>query len=221
MKKETYIIIVFLLMIGVYIGGVYVSEKNADNAYNNAVTLTAGGSYEEALSEFEKANPNKISRNLFLLDVSYGTAKSLYKNTIPLYVYASARLEYSKSNADMTYVNDYLKLIPEEYNGELSGEIKTFKADFELQYEEYLDKLAQERAEERKREEERKSEEEKPKTVVPYSDARKSGKKSNTDKSDPYNAKDYYDAEDFYDDNYDDFFDYEDAEDYYNEHGGR
>ena len=110
--------------------------------------LIQNGSYENALAELEKANPDILDRDGFKSDMTYGSVDKTYKNTIPLYSYALAQYEYNLEDKSMHDVNDYLELIPKDYNGELCEEIKTFKGNFKPQYDEFLieeERLAEER----------------------------------------------------------------------------
>ena len=147
MKKVLYITIVLVLVAAMILGGIYLNKKSIDNSYNYAITLIQNGSYEGALSELEKANPNLLDRKEFKDDLKYQKLNDAYKNTVPLYAYALAQAEYNDENKSMYTVNDYLNLVPAEYNGELSEEIKTFKENFKPQYEEFL-------AEQKRRDEE-------------------------------------------------------------------
>ena len=115
------------------------NQRAIDTAYNYAITLIQNGSYEGALLELEKANPDVIERDGFMSDVKYGGLDEAYKNTIPLYAYAMAQLEYNDEDRYMQTVNEYLELIPADYNGELCEEINTFKGNFKPQYNEFLE----------------------------------------------------------------------------------
>ena len=72
LKKRTYIIVALLLITGIIIGVISIKKKAIDDSYNYAITLIANKSYEDALLELEKANPDKIERDDFLADVTYG-----------------------------------------------------------------------------------------------------------------------------------------------------
>ena len=140
--KRVFYIMVSLLVIGALVfGGIYLNKKSIDTAYNYAITLIQNGSYEGALKELEKANPNLLDRKEFKDDVKYHKLSEVYKNTVPLYAYALAQIEYNSESEYLAYmpaVNSYLELIAKDYNGELCEEIKTFKENFKPQYEEYL-----------------------------------------------------------------------------------
>lgn len=141
MKKVLYITIVLILVTAMIFGGIYLNQKSIDNAYNHAITLIQNGSYEGALLELEKANPNLLDRKEFKDDMKYHKLNEAYKNTVPLYAYALAQIEYNSESEYLAYmpaVNSYLELIAKDYNGELCEEIKTFKENFKPQYEEYL-----------------------------------------------------------------------------------
>ena len=168
MKKFLYITIAILLICVIFWGGTYMDKKAKDNAYNNAITLIQNGSYEDALAALEKANPNILDRKNFKSDMEYGIDET-YKNTLPLYSYALAQLEYNSEKKHMRTVNDYLDLIPADYSDELSEDIKTFRESFKPQYDEFLEE------EKRKDEELRLKIEEsnrqyyaKLKTIIPY-----------------------------------------------------
>lgn len=120
-------------------GGIYLNKKSIDNAYNYAITLIQNGSYEGALLELEKANPNLLDRKEFKDDLKYQKLNDAYKNTVPLYAYALAQAEYNDENKSMYTVNDYLELISTDYSGELCEEIKNFKGNFKPQYDEFLE----------------------------------------------------------------------------------
>lgn len=139
MKKVLYITIVLVLVAAMIFGGIYLNQRAIDTAYNYAITLIQNGSYEGALLELEKANPDVIEREEFMSDVKYGGLDEAYKNTIPLYSYAMAQLEYNDEDRYMQTVNEYLELIPADYNGELCEEINTFKGNFKPQYNEFLE----------------------------------------------------------------------------------
>lgn len=213
MKARIGIIISLLLIASIIIGGAYLRQKEIDTAYNYAVYLIRNGYYNTALTEFENANHNKFNRDYFLYKMRSSEIKRAYKNTLPLYSYALGHICYDNEKMDMT--KDYIDLIPSDYGGELSEEIKLFKENFKTEYDEYLAEEA--RMAKQKREEEKKKEQNnKGQAKSSYSSSSRTKKTYNDD---TYDVKDYYDAEDFYDDHYDDFYDYEDAEDYYNENG--
>ncbi len=147
MKKIIYIVVVLLVIGAMIFGGIYLNQKSIDDSYNNAITLIQNGTYEGALDELEKANPDVIDRDDFEWDLKRDNLGECYKNTVPLYAYAMAQMEYNLENGYMHTVNDCLELIPEDYNGELSDEIKTFKGNFKPQYDEFLkeqERLAEE-----------------------------------------------------------------------------
>lgn len=147
-------------------GGIYLNKKAIDNSYNYAITLIQNGSYEGALAELEKANPNLLDRKEFKDDLKYQKLNDVYKNTVPLYAYALAQLEYNDENKSMYTVNDYLELIPTDYSGELCEEIKIFKENFKPQYDEFL--AEQKRQSEVKMKIEREKEAEILRNSVPY-----------------------------------------------------
>ena len=166
MKTKIYIFIVLVLICATIFGGIYLNRKSIDTAYNYAITLMQNGSYEGALGELEKANPNILNRKDFKSDMKYGSLNKCYKNSLPLYAYALAQQEYNSEDRYMQTVHDYLELIPADYSGELSEEIKTFKENFKPQYDEFLEE------EKRKAEErlkiEREQEAERLRNSVPY-----------------------------------------------------
>ena len=147
MKTKIYIITILFVIVAMIFGGIYLNKKAIDNSYNYAITLIQNGSYEGALAELEKANPNLLDRKEFKDDLKYQKLNDVYKNTVPLYAYALAQLEYNDENKSMYTVNDYLELIPTDYSGELCEEIKIFKENFKPQYDEFL-------AEQKRRDEE-------------------------------------------------------------------
>jgi len=155
MKTKIYIAVVLLLICAMIFGGIYLNQKSIDKAYNYAITLIQNASYEGALSELEKANPDVIDQDDFKSDVKYGGLNKAYKNTIPLYSYAMAQLEYNDEERDMYTVNEYLELIPANYSGELCEEIKTFKENFKPQYDEFLAEQERLAEEQRKKDEEK------------------------------------------------------------------
>ena len=200
MKKAIYIVVTLLVIGAMVVGGMYLDKKAIDDAYNNAITFIQEGSYEGALGELEKANPNLLNRKEFKDDIKYGKLKESYKNTLPLYSYALAQTEYNSEDRYMKTVNDYLELIPASYSGELSEEIKTFKQNFKPQYEEFLEEEKRRDEELRLRIEE--SERQfyaKLKTKIPYegmseSDINKTimGKYHEIDTSSKYGYTKYY-----------------------------
>lgn len=217
MKKITSLIIAVLITAGLIGGTIYVfyaRQKAVDASYKNAVALMHSSSYEAALTEFENANRNKFDRDDFLFEMSYGEIEKPYKNTVPLYSYALARINYE--NKDMSMTKICLDLISNSYQGELRKEIREFKEAFNKEYESYImEKYLKE--EQEKEEQKREEQKNKGQAKSSYSSSTYRTKKTYND--DTYDVEDYYDAEDFYDDHYDDFYDYEEAEDYYNENG--
>ena len=165
-KTKIYIAIVLVLICAMIFGGIYLNQKSIDTAYNYAITLIQNGSYEGALGELEKANPNILNRKDFKSDMKYGSLNKCYKNTLPLYAYALAQQEYNAEDMYMQTVNDYLALIPSDYSGELSEEIKTFEGNFKLQYDEFL--AEQKRQAEERMKIEREQEAERLRNSVPY-----------------------------------------------------
>ena len=85
-------------------GGFYLNQRAIDNAYNYAITLIQNGSYEGALSELEKANPNLLDRKEFKDDLKYHKLNEAYKNTVPLYAYALAQIEYNSESEYLAYM---------------------------------------------------------------------------------------------------------------------
>lgn len=173
MKTKIYIVLVLLVIVAMIAGGFYLNQRAIDNAYNYAITLIQNGSYEGALAELEKANPEVLDRDGFMSDVKYGGLDEAYKNTIPLYAYAMAQLEYNDEDRYMQTVNEYLELIPADYNGELCEKINTFKGNFKPQYEDFLAEQKRLAEEQRKKDEERRrireqEEAEQLKKSVPY-----------------------------------------------------
>lgn len=166
MKKVLYTTIVLILVTAMIFGGIYLNQKSIDNAYNYSITLIQNGSYEGALTELEKANPNLLDRKEFKDDLKYQKLNDAYKNTVPLYAYALAQFEYNDENKSMYSVNDYLELIPADYSGELCEEIKTFKGNFKPQYDEFL--AEQKRQAEIKMKIDREKEAERLRNSVPY-----------------------------------------------------
>ena len=138
MKKRIYAAAVLLLAGAIILGGFYIYNKTIDNAYNSAIALIHSGSYEDALAKLEKANINVLNRKYFFSDVKNQELEEAYKNTVPLYAYALAQAEYNSEDRYMKTVNDYLNCIPEDYSGELCGEIKAFKENFKPQYDGFL-----------------------------------------------------------------------------------
>ena len=145
MKARTGIIISLLLTASIITGGVYLRQKEIDTSYKNAVALMHSGEYEAALTEFENANHNKFDSSYFLYRMRSGEIKRAYKNTLPLYSYALAHICYDNKKMDMA--KDYIDLIPSDYGGELSEEIKLFKENFKTEYDEYIAEEARKEAE--------------------------------------------------------------------------
>ena len=71
MKTKIYIVLVLLVIVAMIAGGFYLNQRAIDNAYNYAITLIQNGSYEGALAELEKANPEVLDRDGFMSDVKY------------------------------------------------------------------------------------------------------------------------------------------------------
>lgn len=149
MKKVLCIIAVLLLVCAMIFGGFYLYNKSIDNAYNSAIALIQSASYEDALAELEKANPDVFNQKEFYADVKNQNLEATHKNSVPLYAYAMAQAEYNSEDRNMDTVNEYLKCIPDEYNGELSEEIKIFKGNFKPQYDEFLAEKKREAEEQR------------------------------------------------------------------------
>lgn len=166
MNKRIYTIIILLLIAGMIIGGICIRKKGIDDAYNYASALITDGSYEEALSELEKANHGKIDREDFIREATYKRNEPLYKNTFSLYAYALAQIEYNSDDVSLYVVNNYLELIPENYKGELSKEIMKFKADFKPEYEKYV--AEKERIAELERQKQIQETKERLKKSIPY-----------------------------------------------------
>lgn len=69
MKKTLCIVLAFLLVITVICGSVYLHNKSIDTSYQQTVNLIKNGFYEDALTEFEKANPDVLDREDFGWDM--------------------------------------------------------------------------------------------------------------------------------------------------------
>ena len=166
MKDKICIVVIMTVIVTIIAGGIYLNHKTSDTAYNLAVDLIRNGSYESALTELENANRKLIDRKDFKTDVKHKRLDKAYKNTVPLYAYAMAQAKYNANDRIMYIVNEYLDLIPTEYNGELCDEIITFKGNFKQEYDEYLIEKKRQSEERMKIEQER--EVEKLKSFVPY-----------------------------------------------------
>lgn len=166
MKDKICIVVVMTVIVTIIAGGIYLNHKTSDTAYNLAVDLIRNGSYESALTELENANRKLIDRKDFKTDVKHRRLDKAYKNTVPLYAYAMAQAKYNANDRIIYIVNEYLDLIPTEYNGELCDEIITFKGNFKQEYDEYLIEKKRQSEERMKIEQER--EVEKLKSFVPY-----------------------------------------------------
>lgn len=155
MKKKIYItsaVFVFVLICTIVIRGVYLN-----NVYNSAITLIQNHSYEDALTELEKTNFGVLNRNNFPSDFKRGKLDKLYKNTLQLYAYSLAQIEYNSDDRNMDWVNEYLRPIHYvSYSGELCEEINTFTEYFRSEYKEFVaeeERLAKFQEYARKREE--------------------------------------------------------------------
>lgn len=134
-----------MLIASIVVGGIYLHQKAVKTAYNNAITMIQAGSYGNGLGELEKIN-SKIKRSDFLQDMKYKKISTSYKDTLYLYAYALAQLNYNESRSLPT-VNNYLGLIPKGYSGELHEEIKTFRENFKSEYDVYLAEEARKKVE--------------------------------------------------------------------------
>ena len=85
---------------------------------------------------------------------------------LSLYAYALEQIEYKSEDVSLYTVNDFLDLIPANYSGELSEEIKKFKADFKPQYDDYL--AERERIDEQERQKQLQETKERLKNTIPY-----------------------------------------------------
>ncbi len=145
--KILYISASLLVVCAVICGGMYLHKKLINDTYKSAISLIQNGAYKEAIEELEKTNQGNLNREVFRDNNMKHLAPDAYKNSIPLYAYALAQLEYNEEDAYLRTVNEYLEHISDDYSGELSGEIETFKWNFKPQYDEFL-------AEERRKSEE-------------------------------------------------------------------
>lgn len=150
MKKRICIVGLCVSLFLLMMFGIYRTQKNIIEPYDDSIALIEAGTYEEALDCIEKANPDKIERTNFDSEMRAGKLEVCYRNSAYLYAYALARLEYNSENKNMTNVNEYLELIPISYSGELSEEIKSFKENFKLQYEVYLEEKRKQDEEKRR-----------------------------------------------------------------------
>ena len=166
MKSRIWFVVIVFLLAAAIIGGIYVHNKNIEDTYNNAVNLIKSEAYEDGLAELDKANPEPIDRDDFMWDARRNEIEKPYKNTIPLYAYALAQIEYKSEDVSLYTVNDLLDLIPANYGGELSEEIKKFKADFKPQYDDYL--AERERIAEQERQKQLQETKERLKNTIPY-----------------------------------------------------
>lgn len=152
LKKRKKIIIasvVSILTAATIIGSIFTVRT-----YDNAVALVKEGAYEEAASEFEKIIPTKIYiivgffrdffvswdddiRNIVDEYDDHNAKVIAYKDSIPLYFYASARSIYNSEGLD-PYADIYLDNISEYYDGDLSEEVTAFKKDYERQLHETI-----------------------------------------------------------------------------------
>ena len=153
MKKRTYIIIILLITAIILIPRIYqayIKQKETDTAYNYAVTLLRNNAYNAALAELEKASPQITEMEDFEKKIKDYNAENAYKNTVFLYAYALAHINYD-DGGEMSDTNEYLELIPDDYSGELSKEISIFKTKFKTEYDEYLAEKARKAEEIRKK----------------------------------------------------------------------
>lgn len=166
MKSRIWVLVIVFLLAVAIISGIYMHNKNIEDTYNNAVNLIKNEAYEDGLAELDKANPEPIDRDDFMWDAIRNEIENPYKNTIPLYAYSLAKIEYGSDDVSLYTVNDYLELIPSNYNGELSEEIKKFKADFKPEYDDYL--AERERIAEQERQKQLQETKERLKNTIPY-----------------------------------------------------
>ena len=166
LNEELFSRVIAFLLAAAIISGIYVYNKNIEDTYNNAVNLIKSEAYEDGLAELDKANPEPIDRDDFMWDARRNEIEKPYKNTIPLYAYALAQIEYKSEDVSLYTVNDFLDLIPANYSGELSEEIKKFKADFKPQYDDYL--AERERIDEQERQKQLQETKERLKNTIPY-----------------------------------------------------
>ena len=153
MKKRIYIIVILLITAIILVPGLYqnyTKHKETETAYNNAVTLLRNDAYNAALAELEKANSPKIDMKDFENKIKNYNAEYAYKNTVFLYAYALAHINYD-DGGKMSDTKEYLELIPDDYSGELSKEISIFKTKFKTEYDEYLAEKARKAEEIRKK----------------------------------------------------------------------
>lgn len=161
MEKSIRIIFIFsLLVILAFCGKEYISYYT----YNSAIVDIQNGAYEDALTKFEIANVIILDRESFYIDAKFNSTYTLYKDTIPLYAYALAKIEYKEK--DMVSTNRCLDLISTNYSGEFCEEMKAFKESFNLEYDEYL--AEKERLEKENKAKEKKEEAARIRRSVPY-----------------------------------------------------
>ena len=139
MKRYLIGISIVLALVLMFYGIIYLNNIAVDNAYNDAISLIKDGLYEKSLEMLERVNPSSIDREDFKSDVRKGYLYEAYKDSIPLYAFAMAQVEYNSEERYMHNVNEYLELIPKDYSGDLSAEIKTFRENFKTQYDKFLE----------------------------------------------------------------------------------
>lgn len=159
-KSVRIILILSLLVILAFCGKEYISYCT----YNSAIIDIQNGAYEDALIKFEIANYIVLDRESFCIDAEYKGTYALYKDSIPLYAYTLAKIEYEEK--DMDSANRCLDLISPCYNGEFCEEMKAFKESFNLEYEEYL--AEKERLEKEYKDKQKKEEAAQIRRSVPY-----------------------------------------------------
>ena len=94
LKSRIWFLVIVLLLVAAIISGVCVHNKNIEDTYNNAVNLIKSEAYEDGLAELDKVNPEPIDRDDFMWDAKRNEIENPYKNTIPLYAYSLAKIEY-------------------------------------------------------------------------------------------------------------------------------
>lgn len=127
-KRIAFIIFYCLVLV---VGFCKVSSVR-DNAYEKAIEYIKKDNFKSATLSFEELH--FINYKSFPVDVINGKDfDKYYKDSAVLYAYTQAVSEY-KSDSSHHVVDKWLRVLPEDYNGELSEEIDAFRKEFESAY---------------------------------------------------------------------------------------
>ena len=139
-KKRKIAIITGMFLICAVVIGIYgFKQYLVKSSYDQAIKYIKQENYESAIEKLEDVKKHTTNDDYFSFRIiDENDFDKYYKDFVVLYAYAEAMNEY-KTTKSLYAVNELLNVIPDDYSGELSEDIKAFKDSFTPEYNQYTE----------------------------------------------------------------------------------